>query len=161
MTNNLCKKCGKEIDNESNFFNGFCEKCYYKWMNKKENRPIKQQKLNKKENCISYIAMLLGIISFFSSIIILSILFFIIIPMAPILIMDVISLFSFNLTSQFLNKFGSFVIMIRITVGVSILSFIFNLFLTKKVKNEITKIGFILSSISIIIWLFLILQIIL
>ena len=41
ISKKLCKKCEKELNIEDSIFNGYCEKCYNKWLNTK-NKNYKQ-----------------------------------------------------------------------------------------------------------------------
>lgn len=152
MNENLCRKCKKKINiNEYSMFNGLCEKCYNKWIKKKDNRYINKKNENSSQNSISYIAILLGIISFSCSILILLILFILSIPYAFIMILDFISIP--NLIAQYGNKFYSIFIIIKIIEIVSCFSLVFNVLVRRKEQNSMTKIGLILSSITVMIWM--------
>ena len=157
MKEYFCKKCEKRIDiNDYNIFNGFCEKCYNKWINKKECGHINKKNENLSQNSISYIAILLGIISFSCSILILLMLYLISIPSAILFILDIIS----NSSSlQHVNEFENIFIIIKIIEIISFFSLIFNLFVIKIEKNSMTKIGLVLSSVTIVIWMFFIFNI--
>ena len=146
MEEQKCKECFKKLSKEEKIFDGYCEKCWNKWIKKKTTKPPINNK-HSNENITGTFSFLCSIVSI-GLIPIISILYFI---SVPFLFFNIITLFQSPELLEPINEISLvFLILVSISILFGILGIILGLISIK--KNENTKsstISIILSIISI------------
>ena len=87
-----CKNCGAKIPQEDEIFDGFCEKCWNKWIKKREKKPKSPRKKDNMPIMTVY-SCLCGVISATILIILLVIELIFLIPYLLLMCLDIITFF--------------------------------------------------------------------
>lgn len=157
ISKKLCKKCEKELNIEDSIFNGYCEKCYNKWLNTK-NKNYKQSTGHNNFSFFSTLSCLFGILS----IGLIALMFVLFIINFPILFVNFITFFQItDFVSSCEEFFYIISKLIYISIFFEIIGVLLGILCVKKYgKNSTSITGITLCIISAIFplctWLILI-----
>lgn len=146
-----CEKCNTKLHETDVIFNGYCEKCYNKWIKRRTKKPKDPYEKSHQPVMATY-ACVCGIIA----IALLIVTFIMLLPFAPILFLSIFTFGTDPVLNESLRELSSIFLVLKITRYVFAITGL-TLAMTsidKHGKSKMSKAGIVLSVISLILFCF-------